>query len=1062
MATSGDEEGGKALVFGTTTLPVEDSVDLLVLGASFAGAAVAHAAASAGHHVVLVEPRAYPGREATATLRLRMPARRVPRVVAPWLDDAARPARRGEYALHPDTLKRGLEDALLEAGVGFYYASQPCGLVYDADRRVRGAVIGNKSGRQAVLARLVVDATEEAMLARLGGVAMREEAMPALVGAWRTLEFTGVADDLPDWVSVPPDLGLIDDRLRVHDGYLGDGHVFLECALSLEREAPGLPGRMGLEIAAREYTMAVVAHLASAHPAFNRAMLAGSSWELALPCPYRLAATAPERAPIAVDDAEGRGRVLMGAIIDPRRPGLVVLGPASAAGPDDAAILAEPLAAAQVGEALAPEILSLVGDEALPAPDNLIARCGSPTADGSQGAMEVREPRGPQRGRAYPRVSVPEERIPLLADVDVLVVGGGTSGAPAAALAASGGADTALVEMNCGLGGTGTLGGVDSYWFGRRVGVTAMVDARYQAEAARLCVARDESAKWNIEARMHALLRWTTEAGAHVFFRTIVVAALLEGDAVRGVALATPDGLRVVRARVVIDASGDGDVAAFAGARFIYGSARDRLPLWYSLAQFARPGRTRNNFTSAVDVSNVRDYTRAILAGRRRGSVYDHGTYLAPRETRHILGGVVHTLTDQLTLRRFPDVVALCFSNSDIKGKSAADWVLWGLLPPNVESEIAYRALVPDGLDGLLIAGKALSCTHDALPALRMQADLQNVGGACALAALLALEQDVAPRAIAVRELQRRLVDLGALPPEMLGREITARESAEAELRALVDGLTGDEPFYVDMGFDDVQREPLTLVRVCTAGPRIVPLLASAYESASGRRRLLLARLLAWYGSNAGMPCLIEAIEAMMAERGTGTDLPGRAAHIRYAGDPPDQGAMPELCYLLYALGMARDARSLPVVAAIVERLNPTAADFRDRVKGTFYYVDAACYVAERLGSPAAIPLLLALHGMEGLHGRHATAYDWDYFEERIAYLEVVIGRALARCGSPAGAAILIDYLSDARALLAEHAHDELLDISGQDLGKDADGWRAWLTAQGASLTPHPWLDRIE
>src|SRR5687767_908139 len=164
---------------------------------------------------------------------------------------------------------------------------------------------------------------------------------------------------------------------------------------------------------------------------------------------------------------------------------------------------------------------------------------------------------------------------------------------------------------------------------------------------------------------MHGLLRWNLDTGAELFFRSTIVGALAEPGAagaraiVRGVLAATPDGLRAILAKVTIDASGDADVAAFAGAQTVYGSARDRLPLWYSLAQLVRPGITRNNFTSSVDISNVNDYTRAILAGRRRGECHDHGTYVAPRETRHIVGGITLTLTHQLTFQQFPDTVAV-------------------------------------------------------------------------------------------------------------------------------------------------------------------------------------------------------------------------------------------------------------------------------------------------------------------------------------------------------------------------------------------------------------------
>jgi hypothetical protein len=613
---------------------------------------------------------------------------------------------------------------------------------------------------------------------------------------------------------------------------------------------------------------------------------------------------------------------------------------------------------------------------------------------------------------------------------------------------------------------------VDSYWYGRRVGFTGVVDRYYGEEATRLGLPlgpaeRDAPAsrKWNIEAKMQGLLRWTQDAGAEVFFRTTTVGALVETKepaAVRGVLVATPDGLRAVRAKVVIDASGDADVAAFAGAPTVYGSTRDRLPLWYSLAQFARPGLTRNNFTSSVDVSNVNDYTRAILAGRRRGECHDHGTYVAPRESRHIVGGVTLTLTDQLTFRQFPDAINVCFSNSDIKGKSAAEWVLWGLLPPNVEAEIPYRAVVPQALDGILVAGKAMSCTHDALPAIRMQADLQNLGGACAVAAAFAVKNGVEPRDVDVRAVQEELVRSGVLLEEVLGREISTPVPTEAELKELVDGLTGDEPFYIDMGYEDVQREPMVLVRVCTAGERIVPLLEKAYAGASGRRRLLLARLLAWYGSSTGLDCLVETIEAQLS----GGTLPARETKIRHAGLPPDQGAMPELVYVINALAMIRDQEArqpiLRVLGRIVDLLHPSADDFRDRVKGTFHYVESVCHVAERLGDPDAVPLLLALHGRDGLRGLQASGPEADFFLERMAYLEVAIGRALARCGAPEGVQILASYLDDARAILAEHAHDELIAVAGRDLGKDQDAWLGWLKAQGPMLSPRPWTQRID
>lgn len=66
--------------------------------------------------------------------------------------------------------------------------------------------------------------------------------------------------------------------------------------------------------------------------------------------------------------------------------------------------------------------------------------------------------------------------------------------------------------------------------------------------------------------------------------------------------------------------------------------------------------------------------------------------------------------------------------------------------------------------------------------------------------------------------------------------------------------------------------------------------------------------------------------------------------------------------------------------------------------------------------------------------------------------LELGIARAMARCGSPDGFDLLVDYLDDVRALLAERAHSELIDLTGVDYGKDAVAWASWLKASRSTL----------
>ena len=153
------------------------------------------------------------------------------------------------------------------------------------------------------------------------------------------------------------------------------------------------------------------------------------------------------------------------------------------------------------------------------------------------------------------------------------------------------------------------------------------------------------------------------------------------------------------------------------------------------------------------------------------------------------------------------------------------------------------------------------------------------------------------------------------------------------------------------------------------------------------------------------------------------------------------------------------------MLGRVVECVRPSVEDFRDRNKGVFHYVEAVCHVAERLGDPHAVTLLLALHGRDGLHDLQASAPEADFFLERMAYLEVTLGRALARCGAPQGVKLLAGYLDDARAILAEHAHDELIAVSSEDFGKDERAWLTWLASmesRGRALQPRPFTQRID
>lgn len=922
--------------------------DVLVVGGGFAGVAAAVAAARAGRRVHLIERRTYLGAESTGCLR-------------PWLTDEP----------VPDRLKTALEDQLLDAGVTLLYAQRPVSL-HLGDRLT--VDFCGKAGRISVQAGAVVDATEQAVLARL---VCEAAPRPARDGArvWRTIELTGVALDQLDSLTIPAELA---PAWQIHRGYaVEQGHLLLEHAIDL---VPGADSNWQLEaeLGARLASARLCRWLKENHPAFSGLKLAATGHELAVPPLWR----------VVSGSASG-----------------VFVASACADLPDDEAVAMvwDPGALSQLGESV-----------------------------GIQAASTLVS--GVSRS-----VSLPVQQR----TVDVLVIGGGTSGVAAATGAVREGCSTLLIDMNAGLGGTGTLGGVDSYWFGRRGGFNTEVAAWVAEEHSWLGV---QGNKWNIEAKMLAWQKGAVGAGVSVLLNTVLAEVRTDDSGrVTGALVATPTGLVEVTAAVTIDATGDGDVAVAAGAPFVYGSDREGVTMWYSLSPQVRPGVSKNNFTSTVNVGDPFDYTRAILSGRRRFPGHDHGPYVAPRESRHVLGDVRLTLTDFLTMRRWPDVINIHFSNHDIKGQNCSDWLRMGLIPPNFEIEIPYRAVVPQRVDGLLVTGKAISATHDGLPPLRMQADLENLGYVCGLAAGLCARRGLAPRELPVADLQGALVQAGMLPGDVLLRGGDfASKPTPAEMQQWIDALDDADKLYTygEVEMDEIRRTPIPIVQVCTAGPEILPLLRAALGNPTGRGRLHVARALAWYGDRAATPVLLAAIEHFLA----GDELPPRAVHIRYTQASPDHGAMPELAYLLHSLAMVRDPAAIPVLMRVAERLKPTEAQFQDQMSGIFHYVDSLCDIAERLGHPDCLPALRRLHEQPLFNCKWSTAVvEPDYFQERLAYLELTISRALARCGAREGLSTLIKYLNDSRRMLAEHAYRELVAITGQHLAPVSGDWEDWL-----------------
>ncbi|MGG5822017.1 FAD-dependent oxidoreductase [Falsiroseomonas sp. HW251] len=174
----------------------------------------------------------------------------------------------------------------------------------------------------------------------------------------------------------------------------------------------------------------------------------------------------------------------------------------------------------------------------------------------------------------------PERRTPILAEADVVILGGGPAGIAAAIAAARDGARTLLLERYGFLGGMGTAGGVTSFCglyanvHGERVRVTRGVADDLLARLERLGALHEPHAimgrTWG-QAYDNAAMKCIADdavlaAGATIRFHTLAVGAAMEGERIVALLIETKSGRGAVTASVFIDCSGDADLAHWAGA----------------------------------------------------------------------------------------------------------------------------------------------------------------------------------------------------------------------------------------------------------------------------------------------------------------------------------------------------------------------------------------------------------------------------------------------------------------------------------------------------------------
>lgn len=169
---------------------------------------------------------------------------------------------------------------------------------------------------------------------------------------------------------------------------------------------------------------------------------------------------------------------------------------------------------------------------------------------------------------------------------------------------------------------------------------------------------------------------------------------------------------------------------------------------------------TRAEIESRLQVMRLLDFFRARVPGFQSARLAGTGTQVGIRESRRIAGRYTLSRADVLEGKHFDDAVARSAYPIDLHNPSGSGTTTFRL-PPGAAYEIPYRCLVPLGVEQLLVAGRCISTTHEALASTRLTPTVMTLGQAAGTAAALAVKEGANVGDVDTAQLRRALIEDG-------------------------------------------------------------------------------------------------------------------------------------------------------------------------------------------------------------------------------------------------------------------------------------------------------------
>ncbi|TBL76262.1 FAD-dependent oxidoreductase [Paenibacillus thalictri] len=167
-----------------------------------------------------------------------------------------------------------------------------------------------------------------------------------------------------------------------------------------------------------------------------------------------------------------------------------------------------------------------------------------------------------------------------------------------------------------------------------------------------------------------------------------------------------------------------------------------------------------------LQMKEIFDFLKRYAPGFENIHLIDTAHQLGIRESRHIVGDYLLTGEDLITSKHFDDVICLGGYHLDIHTPDHG-----GIVSTKVSTyEIPFSCLLPKGLERLLVAGRPISATHEAMSSTRVIPIQMAQAEAAGVAAAISAERNIPLREVPILELQRKLIAQGAELGQGIGR----------------------------------------------------------------------------------------------------------------------------------------------------------------------------------------------------------------------------------------------------------------------------------------------------